>query len=318
MIAGGAFLGILIAFFLPSIIAWAVYAGRSELHSYVLLIPLIAGYLLWNKRDHLPKRGAPSPAFAAFLAISGILVYFFIHQRQAVLALSENDYLGLMMLSFLLLLTAGGLFFLGADWMAAAAFPVAFLYLIIPMPDRMVDILETASRLGSTEAANLFFTLSGTPFIRNDTFFQLPNVVIQVAQECSGIRSSWVLLLTSLFASQLFLRSPWRRIALVAFVIPLGLLRNGFRVMVIGLLCVHLGPEMIDSPIHRRGGPLFFVLSLVPFFLLLWWLRRGEQPQCRGDGCFERSPRKRAVKDGSEGSTAAMQYMNSRRREVIE
>jgi len=34
---------------------------------------------------------------------------------------------------------------------------------------------------------------------------------------------------------------------------------------------------MIDSPIHHSGGPLFFVLSLVPFFLLLIWLRRSER-----------------------------------------
>jgi len=63
----------------------------------------------------------------------------------------------------------------------------------------------------------------------------------------------------------------------VAFVIPLGIVRNAFRILVIGLLCVHVGPHMIDSLIHRRGGPFFFVLSLVPLFLLLWWLRRRER-----------------------------------------
>ena len=63
----------------------------------------------------------------------------------------------------------------------------------------------------------------------------------------------------------------------MAFVIPLGILRNGFRILVIGLLCVHVGPHMIDSPIHHRGGPIFFALSLVPLFLLVWWLRRQEQ-----------------------------------------
>jgi len=63
---------------------------------------------------------------------------------------------------------------------------------------------------------------------------------------------------------------------LVAVVIPLGILRNGFRIFVIGALCVHFGPQMINSPIHRRGGPLFFALSLIPLFLLLWWLRRGD------------------------------------------
>jgi exosortase/archaeosortase family protein len=63
----------------------------------------------------------------------------------------------------------------------------------------------------------------------------------------------------------------------VAFVIPLAIVRNAFRILVIGLLCVHVGPQMIDSIIHRRGGPLFFALSLGPLFLLLVWLRRQEK-----------------------------------------
>ncbi len=83
--------------------------------------------------------------------------------------------------------------------------------------------------------------------------------------------------MTGLLTSHLFLRTRWRRIVLVAFVIPLGVLRNGFRILVIGLLCVHVGPYMIDSPIHHQGGPLFFALSLFPLFLLLWWLRRQER-----------------------------------------
>jgi exosortase/archaeosortase family protein len=97
-----------------------------------------------------------------------------------------------------------------------------------------------------------------------------------VAQECSGIRASWVLFITSVVAAYLLLRSPWRRVALLVAVIPLAMLRNGFRILVIGLLCVHVGPHMIHSVIHQNGGPLFFALSLVPLFLLLWWLRKGE------------------------------------------
>jgi exosortase/archaeosortase family protein len=65
-------------------------------------------------------------------------------------------------------------------------------------------------------------------------------------------------------------------VLLVAFIIPLGIVRNGFRILTIGLLCVHVGPHMIDSVIHHRGGPIFFALSLIPLFLLLVWLRRGD------------------------------------------
>ena len=85
--------------------------------------------------------------------------------------------------------------------------------------------------------------------------------------------------ITSLVASHLFLESRWRRLLLVAFVIPLAIVRNGFRIMVIALLCVRVGPHMIDSIVHRRGGPLFFALSLIPLFLLMAWLRRGERPR---------------------------------------
>jgi exosortase C (VPDSG-CTERM-specific) len=181
-----------------------------------------------------------------------------------------------MALSFVCFLAAGGFFFLGRKWMTAAAFPFAFLIFIVPMPDAMADTLERASALASAEAASFFFNLTGTPTLREGTVFQLPNIVIQVAQECSGIRSSWVLFITSLLAANLFLKSGWRRAVLVCFVIPLGIARNGLRVAVIGNLCVQFGPQMIHSIIHHRGGPLFFVLSLVPLFLLLWWLRRGD------------------------------------------
>jgi len=72
----------------------------------------------------------------------------------------------------------------------------------------------------------------------------------------------------------LFLQRFWTRAVLVLFVVPLAILRNGFRVFVIGWLCVHISPKMIDSPIHHHGGPIFFALSLVPFFLLLFFLRK--------------------------------------------
>src|SRR5437764_8873462 len=111
--------------------------------------------------------------------------------------------------------------------------------------------------------------------MQTGTVFQLPGITLQVGQECSGIRSSWILLITSVIAAKLFLSKPWSRTALVACVIPLGILRNGFRIMVIGLLCIR-DPDMINSAIHRRGGPIFFALSLIPLLAALWLLRRYE------------------------------------------
>ncbi len=274
---GACFAALLLAAFAQPLLALINYAAGSELYSYILLIPFVSAYLLYIRRDQLPKNyAADLPLTIAFLAV-GLGVPAFRYWLDFVgRAPAGNLYLVLSTTSFLCCLAAGGFFFFGRRWMRSAAFPLAYLIFMVPMPDAMADALETASKYASAEVANLFFHLSGIPFLREGLIFQLSNITIVVAQECSGIRSSWVLLMTSILAANLFLKTPWRRLALVAFVIPLAILRNGFRILVIGLLCVNLGPQMIHSPIHRRGGPLFFVLSLIPLFLVLWWLRKGD------------------------------------------
>ena len=268
---------LLLAAFGQSLLALANYAAHSALHSHILLIPFVSAYLLYIRRDQLPRKYvADLPLGMVFLA-GGLGFFLFTYWLNfAGRALADNYYLVLLTLSFLCCLAAAGFFFFGRGWMRAAAFPLGFLIFMVPMPDAMADALETASKYASAEVANFLFHLSGTPFLRVGLIFQLPNITIEVAQECSGIRSSWVLFMTSIVAANLFLKTPWRRFALVIFVIPLAILRNGFRILVIGLLCVHMGPQMIHSLIHRRGGPVFFVLALIPFFLVLWLLRKGD------------------------------------------
>jgi exosortase C (VPDSG-CTERM-specific) len=271
------FIAGLIAAFARPLASLAIHAAGSELHSHILLIPFVAAYLIYIRRKQLPKKYDSSTGWATVPVLVGLAALIAAWATGFFgRPLSHNDYLALMTLSFICLVAAGGFLVLGRQWMAAAAFPFAFLIFMVPMPDGMADALETASKLASAEAANVFFNMSDIPVFRNKTIFQLPNITIQVAQECSGIRSSWVLVITSLLASNLFLKSTWRRVVLVCFVLPLGIVRNGFRVWVIGALCVYIGPQMIHSMIHHRGGPLFFTLSLIPLFFLLWWLRRGE------------------------------------------
>jgi len=249
------------------------FAAHNQVHSYILLIPLVTAYLIYIRWKHLSRELSSSWGYALLSAAAGIGALL---ASQYFIDLGQNDYVTLIALSFFCFVIAGIFLFLGNKWARSAMFPLFFLAFMIPLPEAAVDLLENASKEASAEVANWLFLISGTPFLRNGTLFQLPGITITVAKECSGIRSSLVLVITSLLAANMFLHTTWRRALLVCAVIPLGLLRNGFRVLVISLLCVHIGPDMINSVIHRRGGPVFFALSLVPLFAMLWLFRRQE------------------------------------------
>lgn len=273
------FAGLLTLAYGWTLVSLVVHALGRDLHSHILLIPLVSASLIYSDRQRLPGTCGCSPAWAPLFAIPGLaslVVALAIGVGDN--ALSHNDFLVLTVFSFLCFLAAGGFAFLGRRWMAAVAFPAAFLIFMLPLPDAVVIGFENFLMAASADAADLLFSISGTPYVRDGQVIQLSAITLEVAQECSGIRSSYVLFITSLLASYVILRSPWRRILLVAVVIPLGIVRNGFRVLVIGLLCVHYGPHMIDSIVHKKGGPFFFALSLIPLFLLLWILRKSEAP----------------------------------------
>jgi exosortase C (VPDSG-CTERM-specific) len=260
------------AFALP-LCEFVTYARHSDVHSYVLLIPFVAAYLIYIRWKQLSHELSSSWGYALVLAAAGTgALLASLHFTE----LGQNDYMTLLALSFFCFVIAGTFLFLGSKWALSAMFPLFFLAFMIPLPETAVDFLENASKEASAGVSNWLFLITGTPFLRTGTLFELPGITITVAKECSGIRSSLVLVITSLLAANMFLRTTWRRALLVAAVIPLGLLRNGVRILVISLLCVHIGPEMINSVIHRRGGPVFFALSLVPLFAMLWLFRRQE------------------------------------------
>jgi len=257
-------------------LAW--FAATVEFHSYILLVPFVSLYLSWSSRHEFIPYSKPDRGRAVLPLIAGIAVLACLWQATRLIGeLPQVDYLFLATCSFWLFLLSICCFLLGKETFRVIAFPLDFLIFLMPLPTFLRDSVEAVLQHGSAVAAGMLFKLSGTPVLWNGLYFQLPGLSLEVATECSGIQSSMALLLTGLLAGYLFLRSPWKRAVLVTAVIPLGMLRNGLRIFTVGQLCVHFGSQMINSPIHRRGGPLFFALSLVPFLLLLFLLWRSER-----------------------------------------
>jgi len=271
-------IGALILVFSHGLVRWAMFAASSDLYSHVLLIPVISAYLIWIEKGQLADFGDPdkvvaiscSAAAAVLLTGYGIAFSSGVHFQTA-------DSLALVIPSFVLLLWAVCAWFLGPLFIRSIGFQLVFLILMSPMPVFFRSMIESQLQHYSALCALGFFEIAGTPVYYTDLKFQLSDISLQVAPECSGIHSSVALFVVSLVAGKLFLRSNWKRGILALAVLPLAILRNGFRVFTIGELCVHIGPEMIDSKIHHKGGPIFFALSLVPFLFLLFLLVRSER-----------------------------------------
>jgi len=258
------------------------FALASELYSHIVLIPFISAFLVWTKRGVRLPASAPARPWALPLLLAGAgLLAWRGGLALAGATVAAADSLALTTLSFVLLFAGLCAWFLGWRTLRAAVFPLVFLVFMVPFPVAVRDLLENLLQHGSAAAAFGFFRLSGMPVHREGFVFHLPGFSLEVAPQCSGIHSSLALFITSAVAARLFLRTPWKRAVLTAAVIPLALLRNGLRVFVVGTLCVRIGPEMIDAYIHRHGGPIFFVLSLIPFLLLLYGLWRTDYPVIR-------------------------------------
>ena len=253
------------------------FALHSDLFSHTLLIPFISAYLIWINKASLPPASNPSRPLALIPLAVGLVALaraWFVSNSSV--PVPGHDYLTYTTLSCLFLFYSACFFTFGPATLRAIAFPLVFLIFVVPFPGFLVDAIETLLQQASALTADLFFTFTGMTFLRDGLLFQLPGIRLQVAPECSGIHSSLVLFITSLVAGRLFLNKFSNRVLLAVAVIPLGILRNAFRIWSIGELCVHISPQMIDSPIHHHGGPIFFIVSLVPLFLLLYYQRRSE------------------------------------------
>jgi len=269
---------VLAACFSAPLVRLVCFAATSELYSHILLVPFVSVYLAWLDRRRLSGASKRNWRFIALAGGAGLaLLAGYWLARLRGWPITNQDRLAWTTSAFVCLFfgLCGAL--LSRDTLRTIQFPLCFLVFMVPFPTVIHGWLEGVLQRGSALTAYGFFQVFGMPAYYSNLNFQLPGFALEVAPECSGIHSSLVLFLTSLVAGHLFLRSSWNRGILALAVLPLGLLRNGFRIFVIGELCVHVGPQMIYSRLHHDGGPLFFALSMVPFLLLLILLRRAEQ-----------------------------------------
>jgi exosortase len=209
------------------------------------------------------------------LLIIGILLY--LAGRLWGHQLNQNDYSSLVTFSAIVFWIGAFILFRGMQAFRMAIFPLLFLTFMIPIPSILMEKTISLLLTGSTAATHMLFKLTGIPFFKEGSVFHLPKISIQVAKECSGIRSSLGLFITGILAGHLFLRTRWNKLILILFVYPITVLKNGFRIVTLSSLAIYVDERFItQSFLHRSGGFLFYIPALLLLGMALWYLRKTE------------------------------------------
>jgi exosortase len=253
-----------------------VYSLNNESSSHIILIPLVTFFVLYIERKRIFSVTSTRPNWGIGLAIVGVLLYWLCNRNF--LPLEGNEALTLEAFSIILVWVGAFLLCYGYVALRAAAFPLLFLLLMVPLPDKVLDRAIHALQVGSTEIAYLLFQAVGTPVFRQGFYLTVPGVTVEVAKECSSIRSSIALFITCLLAAHLYLRTPWKAALFALLAFPLAILKNGLRIVTLTLLSIHVDPSFLTGNLHHRGGFVFFLMALLILWPVLTLLEKSENP----------------------------------------
>ena len=263
--------------FAKPLIALIQMAYVSGEVSYLMLIPFIGAWILVVDhrkifRDLSYDRTLGAGLFSCAVCV-GLIASLVSGGSPSNLRLSS------LILALVMVWMSGFLLLFGKAASKAASFPLLFLLLMVPLPQSLLNRTIYILQTGSAWITGAFFDLFGVPVLREGFVFHLPGVNIEVTQECSGIRSSMVLLILALIVAHFYLLTFWKKTTFVIFGLFIMILKNGIRIATLTLLAMYVDPSFLTGRLHHQGGVVFFLVGLVLLLPVLWLLQRGEYPK---------------------------------------
>jgi exosortase len=262
-----------IAIWWQPLVATAQIALTSDAHTHILLVLPLSIALIYSASRRSTLNASRSRVAIILLVLALLLRML---AAWGLNSLSANDKVSLGMFALVIWWFGSVLVCFGHDIFRTLLFPLGFLLLLIPFPDGVLSRITNFLQYGSAWATTILFRLAQVPVTRDGVLVSIPRLTVEVAQECSSIRSSMMLLLTTLILAHLFLRTWWSKTLLALAVIPLSVAKNAIRIFTIAELATRVDPSYLEGRLHRNGGVLFLTLAVVAVIFLLGLLRKGE------------------------------------------
>jgi exosortase len=256
-IVGGVVILGLVALLFSSTLTWLVYNWlNNSYYSHGFLVPLVSGFFLWRQRASF-ARDSREPSNLGLLIVGISLVGFLVAQIWQAHHISA--------VAFIVLLIGLTLYFLGERATRSIAFPLAFLFFMIPLPfiNRLSPVLESFTATTSTALVSLV----GIPAVNQGSQIQLQNSSFVVGAACSGLNSI-VALATLVVIFVYILEGTYRaKMTLIVLAIPIALVANLIRVSSLLAIAHFFGAEVGMRYFHDYSSPVLFILAFALLIL---------------------------------------------------
>jgi exosortase D (VPLPA-CTERM-specific) len=225
------------------------WIGEEE-YSHGFLIPVVAAWLLWMRRDALLANLGNGSWMGPVLVLFAAGVHI-VAEYTSIFVLSH---LAFIIVIFGIALAAGGYGLLKITFI-----PIAFLIFSIPLPYFIEAKLTLQLQLISSQLGVAVINLFQIPVYLEGNLIELGNYKLQVVEACSGLRYLYPLLGLSFLAAYLFQAPFWQRALVFLSGIPITIGMNGFRIGMVGVTVDRWGSGMADEVLHFFEGWVIFV-----------------------------------------------------------
>jgi len=228
-------------------------------YSHGLLIPFFVLYLVWDKRQTLQATPVKPTWSGLWLVVLGLFV--------VMLGVFGAD-LFLSRISFVLLVAGIIWTLLGRKMLAETKFILFVCVLAIPLPTLVMNHITFPLQIWATKLASDLLPLAQVPVLREGNVINLPNMQLEVAEACSGIRSLMSLFTVAVIYGYFLEKGVLRRTILALAALPIAVAANAARIFGTGLCVQYWDPDKAVGFFHEFSGWLMFIVSLTFLYLV--------------------------------------------------
>ena len=248
-----------LALYAPVIASMAAEWSEFPSLSHGFAVPLLSAYLLWVRRHLLaetPIEGSIVGLPLVVLAVAMLVIG----------SLGGEPFLARVSMPLALLGTV--LFLMGTRVTRHAWVAIAYLGFMIPLPYLTLRALTYKSRVFDAGVTATVLGWLGVPILREGVMLQLPNMRLEVADDCSSVPAIAALLALGAAYAQMQARPTWVRVLLTVSAAPLGLLSNIVRLTLTAAGAYYLGPIALNNVVHKFNGTSVFLATVVLLVVL--------------------------------------------------